>query len=162
MKTLLMMRHAKSSWKDNSLSDHDRPLNGRGEADAPRMGVLLTEKDLVPDRIVSSTAERARTTARLVAESCPFDGEITLDRNLYHAGLDEFVDVLQGLPADMDCVMLVGHNPGIAELVDFLTDTPEAMSTANVAVIRLPINRWSEVDFETEGELVEVLRPGEG
>jgi phosphohistidine phosphatase SixA len=57
--------------------------------------------------------------------------------------------------------LLVGHNPGIAELVDFLTDTPETMTTANIAVVRLPVNRWSEVDFETEGELVEVLRPKE-
>ena len=161
MKTLLIMRHAKSSWKDSSLSDHDRPLSGRGEADAPQMGAALTERDLVPDRIVSSTAERAQRTARLVAENCPFDGEITLDRNLYHAGLDEFLETLQALPADMDCVMLVGHNPGVAELVDFLTDSPEMMTTANIAVVQLPVNRWAEVDIETEGVLVEVLRPKE-
>ena len=161
MKTLLIMRHAKSSWTNASLSDHDRPLNDRGAEDAPRMGSALTERDLVPERIVSSTAARARKTAELVAESCPFDGEISLSRDLYHAGLDEFIDALQKLPADMDCVMLVGHNPGIAELVDFLTDTPETMTTANIAVVQLPVNRWSEVDFETEGELVEVLRPKE-
>ncbi|HUF39781.1 MAG TPA: histidine phosphatase family protein [Anaerolineales bacterium] len=161
MKTLLIMRHAKSSWDDASLSDHDRPLNLRGEADAPRMGVALSERDLVPDRILSSTAIRARTTAERVADNCPFDGEIALDRDLYHAGVDEFIETLQRLPEDMDCVMLVGHNPGISELVDFLTDTPEMMTTANIAVIRLPVSTWSEVDFETEGELVEVLRPKE-
>ena len=162
MKTLLIMRHAKSSWNDARLSDHDRPLNDRGELDAPRMGVVLADRDLVPGRIVSSTAVRARTTAELVAQNCPFDGEITLDRTLYHAGLDEFVTALQKLPANADCVMLVGHNPGISELVDFLTDIPETMTTANIAVVRLPIDLWSEIDFETEGELVEVLRPREG
>jgi phosphohistidine phosphatase len=161
MKTLLIMRHAKSSWNDDSLSDHDRPLNERGEMDAPRMGAALTARDLVPDRILSSTAVRARTTAELVAQNCTFDGEISLDRNLYHAGPDEFIDALKGLPADLDRVLLVGHNPGIAELVDFLADTPEMMTTANIAVLQLPVDRWSELDFETEGKLVEVLRPRE-
>jgi len=161
MKTLLIMRHAKSSWNDDSLSDHDRPLNDRGEADAPHMGAVLTARDLVPDRILSSTAVRARTTAELVAQNCAFDGEISLDRNLYHAGPDEFIDALKGLPTDLDRVLLVGHNPGISELVDFLADTPEMMTTANIAVLQLPVNRWSELDFETEGKLVEILRPRE-
>jgi phosphohistidine phosphatase len=161
MKTLLIMRHAKSSWKDTTMADHERPLNDRGEADAPRMGEALAERDLVPDRILSSSAVRARVTAELVAQHSLFDGQITLDRNLYQAGLDEFIGSLQRIPPDPDIVLLVGHNPGISELVDFLTDTPEPMTTATIAVVQLPIDRWADLDFETEGELVEILRPRE-
>lgn len=161
MKTLLLMRHAKSSWSDSSLSDHDRPLNNRGKEDAPRMGRALAERDLVPQKILSSTAKRARRTAELVIESLPFDGEFSQHRDLYHAGVDEYLDALAGLPDHVNCAMLVGHNPGMAEFVDFLTDQPEMMTTANVAVIRLPVDSWEDVDFETEGELVEVLRPKE-
>jgi phosphohistidine phosphatase len=159
MKTLLIMRHAKSSWKFASLSDHDRPLNERGERDAPLMGKLLNEQGFVPDLILTSTAMRASETARLVAENCSFDGEIKKDRNLYHAGVDEFIDGLKSHPDDEDTVMVVGHNPGIAELVDYLTDSPESMTTANIAVIRLAIDSWGDLDFETEGELVNVFRP---
>ena len=161
MKTLLLMRHAKSSWSDASLADHDRPLNGRGKADAPRMGRALEERDLVPGRILSSTAKRARHTAELVIENLPFEGNFSQHRELYHAGVDEYLDALAGLPDETDCVMLVGHNPGMAEFVDFLTDRPEMMTTANVAVIQLPIESWEDLDFETEGELVDVLRPKE-
>ena len=85
MKTLLLLRHAKSSWKESSLTDHDRPLNDRGQRDAARMGQLLTDEDLLPDLILLSTATRARTTAELVAASSGFDGEIRLDGELYHA-----------------------------------------------------------------------------
>ncbi len=161
MKTLLIMRHAKSSWKDTSLSDHERPLNNRGEADAPRMGAALKDLDLTPTLIISSTAKRARKTAEYVAENCSYDGEIRLERNLYHAGVDEFIEVLQSVSDEEEIVMVVGHNPGIAELVDYLTDRPEGMTTANIAVVRLQVESWDDLDFDTEGELVRVLRPRE-
>ncbi len=76
MKTLLVLRHAKSSWKDSGLADHDRPLNKRGKHDAPRMGTLLAKEDLVPDLIISSSAKRAKSTAEAVAMNCGYDGEI--------------------------------------------------------------------------------------
>ncbi|MFG0335704.1 MAG: SixA phosphatase family protein, partial [Maioricimonas sp. JB049] len=84
MKTLLLMRHAKSSWADPSKADHDRPLNARGKRDAPRMGQWLLEQNLVPDRIVSSTARRARKTASRVASGCGYTAEIVHERALYH------------------------------------------------------------------------------
>lgn len=161
MKTLLIMRHAKSSWNNDSLNDHDRPLNDRGEADAPRMGAHLESQNLVPDLILTSTAVRASETARLVAENCTFQGEIRKERNFYHAGVDEFIEGLQTQPDDEEIVMVVGHNPGIAELVDYLTDKPESMTTANIAVVQLPIDSWEDLDFETEGKLIHLLRPRE-
>ena len=161
MKTLLIMRHAKSSWKNSSLPDHDRPLNNRGEEDAPRVGEALKRLDLTPSLILSSTAERAVKTAELVAQASGHEGVVKRDRNLYHAGVDEFIEVLQTVSDAESVVMVVGHNPGVSELVDYMTDRPEMMTTANVAVIRLSIDSWEDLDFETEGELTHVLRPRE-
>lgn len=161
MKTLLIMRHAKSSWSNPGLADHERPLNERGRRDAPRIGEALREFDLAPELIIASTAARAVQTARLMAEGALLEGEIRLAPDFYHAGVDEYVEGLQGISTDEDIVMIVGHNPGIAELVDYLTDRPEMMTTANVAVVQLDIDLWEEMGYETEAELVRVLRPKE-
>ena len=99
MKTLLILRHAKSSWKDASLADHDRPLNKRGKRDAPRMGRLLQEQDLVPDRIISSTAKRARNTAKAVAKACNCKDKVELTSEFYHAGPGAYLAVLQNVSA---------------------------------------------------------------
>ena len=85
VKTLLILRHAKSSWKEEGIDDLERPLNKRGKRDAPRIGTLLREKDLVPDLILSSSAERARKTTELVAQESGFEGNIMVDRDLYAA-----------------------------------------------------------------------------
>ncbi|MCA9071607.1 MAG: histidine phosphatase family protein, partial [Planctomycetaceae bacterium] len=95
MKTLFLMRHAKSSWKDESLPDHDRPLNKRGKRDAPRMGQLLLEQGVHPDRWLSSTALRARRTAELLAETLQFAGEIEFRSELYHAEPEQFLSVIR-------------------------------------------------------------------
>src|ERR671934_2596347 len=95
MKSLLILRHAKSSWKHPELSDHDRPLNKRGKRDAPKIGHLLKEKDLVPDLIISSTAVRAEKTAKLVAKASKYKGNVTLTDSLYAAGPDAYIDVLK-------------------------------------------------------------------
>jgi phosphohistidine phosphatase len=83
MKTLLILRHAKSSWKDLELPDQDRPLNKRGRHDAPLMGKILRQEDLIPDLIESSTAFRAKKTAKLVAKACKYKGDIAFDNSLY-------------------------------------------------------------------------------
>ena len=90
MKTLLILRHAKSDWETPDVADHDRPLNGRGKRDAPRMGRLLRDENLVPDLIISSTAKRARKTAKLVAEASGYEGEIRLAETLYLAGPEAY------------------------------------------------------------------------
>ena len=159
MKTLLIMRHAKSSWKNAAQSDHDRPLNSRGKSDAPRMGDALKNLGMIPSVILSQTAERANRTAHLVAESCDFEGEVQLTRNLYHAGVDEYIEALQAVHQNEEVVMVVGHNPGVSELVDFLTDQPEILTTANVAIVNLDIETWDRLDFDTEGELTQLLQP---
>ncbi len=161
MKTLFILRHAKSSWSHSGLADHDRPLNRRGKRDAPKMGELLSELGLVPDLIISSTAKRAHATAKMVAEACGYGSSIRLARDFYHADPEDFIEVLQGIDDEYSSVMIVGHNPGMEELLDDLTGESAYLTTANIAHVELPIGRWSELDEEVEGKLVDLWRPKE-
>lgn len=161
MKTLLLLRHAKSSWSDGNLSDYDRPLNERGRHDSPRMGKLLNSLDLVPDLILTSSAKRAAMTADRVAESSSFDGEILYTRDLYLADPETYIDLARGTNDDIAILMMVGHNPGIEELVEQLGGRDETMSTAALACIRMPIESWRDIDLDETYELVCVWRPKE-
>jgi phosphohistidine phosphatase len=109
-KILLILRHAKSSWKEPNLQDHDRPLNKRGKRDAPRMGELLKELDLLPDLIISSTAKRAKDTAKAVVKSSEYKGRIELYPSLYGADFDAYLIVLRLVPDDFNKVLMIGHN----------------------------------------------------
>lgn len=159
MKTLLILRHAKSSWKDSSLADHDRPLNKRGKQDAPRMGKFLRKQDLTPDKIISSTAKRARKTATAVAKASRYEGKVELTKAFYHAGPEAYLTVLRNLSDDYQWVMVVGHNPGMEELVASLTGRMETMSTAAIAHVALPIESWQELDDGVQGEFLHLWRP---
>ncbi len=161
MKTLLILRHAKSSWKKPGLTDHDRPLNKRGKHDAPRMGELIREKALVPDLIVSSSAKRARQTADRLAQACGYQNEVRLEDDLYMAHPEAFIQVLKFLSDEFDSVMVVGHNPGVEELLRLLTGREEVVPTAALAHLTLPIRRWSEMNGQTTGELTNLWRPKE-
>lgn len=161
MKTLLVLRHAKSSWKDDDLADHDRPLNKRGKSDAPRMGELVRREELLPELILTSSALRARTTAKLVLEASGCDAELVVSRDLYAFYHDAYLDALVGVDDRYDVVMIVGHNPGVEELVEGLTGQWERMPTAALVKIKLPISSWSELDESTEGELVDIWLPKE-
>ncbi|MDX1412666.1 MAG: histidine phosphatase family protein [Candidatus Promineifilaceae bacterium] len=161
MKTLLVLRHAKSSWKDLSLADHDRPLNKRGKSDAPKMGTLLKKEDMVPDLIVASTAKRAARTAEIVAENCGYESEIFYTRELYAAWPEAYVEVLSQVTDNHKRVMVVGHNPGMEELVEDLSGEWVRMPTAALAQVELDIELWSELTSETSGNLVNIWRPKE-
>jgi phosphohistidine phosphatase len=161
MKMLLLLRHAKSSWKDKGVSDHDRPLNKRGKRDAPRMGWLLQKEELVPDIILSSTAVRARDTTVRVAKSCYYKGQITYGDSLYLGGAEAYLDALRSLHNEFKIVLVVGHNPDIEELVMILTEQVERIPTAALAQINLLIEDWSTVSSESKGRLVRIWRPKE-
>jgi len=157
MKTLLILRHAKSSWKDSGLSDHDRPLNPRGRRDAPKVGKRLREEGLIPDVLLSSTALRARQTAEAVAEESGFEGEIQFIRELYGGGPEATLEALRGLPDLVACALVVGHNPDLEELVDWLCGESVRMPTAALAQIQLEIQRWGNInDEEAQGKLVDL------
>ena len=159
MKTLLILRHAKSSWDHPGLRDHDRPLNPRGRRDAPRMGRFLVERDLVPERIVSSTAVRARTTAELAAGEFDPEVEIETTSDLYLASPDNYVDVVEAMGGAEERLMVVGHNPGITALVWHLTGDGEHMPTAALAAVELDIDDWPELGSARRGRLVGFWRP---
>lgn len=161
MKTLLVLRHAKSSWSDTSLDDHERPLNQRGRRDAPRMGELLREHRLTPDVIISSDAVRARQTAEAVAETAGYAGEILLDRLLYAASPADILAVLRTGQDTAGILMIVAHNPGLEEVVAQLTGEQQDLPTAALAQIVLPIDRWRDLDVSTRGALVALWRPKE-
>ena len=160
MKTLLLLRHAKSSWNHPALTDHDRPLNKRGNGAAPVMGALLQEEDLIPDLILCSSAVRAYTTAILVAKACAYQGEIRKTRQLYLAEPEAYVEVLHQVSGEYGRVLMVGHNPGLEELIETLTGEAMAMPTA-LACLELSLERWEDFDLETECKLVNVWRPKE-
>jgi phosphohistidine phosphatase len=162
MKTLLVLRHAKSSWSDPALDDHERPLNKRGQRDGLRMGELVREHRLTPDIIISSDAVRARLTAEAVAEAAPYEGEILLDRRFYLASPAGILAVLRTVrETNAETVMIVGHNPGLEELVEQLTGEQQDLPTAALARIVLPIDRWRDLKKSTRGTLFGLWRPKE-
>lgn len=161
MKTLIIMRHAKSSWSNAHLSDHERPLNSRGKQNAPQMGAHLKQEELTPQLIISSTAKRAASTAKLVAEASDYEGEIIYESEFYHAAPETYIEAVQQLSDEIDRVMVVGHNPGMEALVEELTGEEERFSTANVAVVQIPVLKWQEVDLAGDATLLHLWRPRE-
>jgi phosphohistidine phosphatase len=161
MKTLLLMRHAKSSWKDDKLKDRKRPLSKRGKRNAPQMGKLMQEKELIPQLILSSPALRAKETAELFAEASGYQGEIRYEDDLYMAEADEILDALKDLPADLERVMVIGHNPGLESILPMLTKHVEALPTAAIAYLSLPIDSWHDLGKKTHAELIQLWRPKE-
>jgi phosphohistidine phosphatase len=151
MKALLLIRHAKSSWKDRTLADRDRPLNKRGKRDAPEMGRRLAARGGAPDLIVSSPAVRALTTARVIAEAVGYPaGEIVEDERVYMASVESLLGVIHGLDDDLDRIFLFGHNPGLTELVNHLADDEiENVPTCGVVEFRLVAERWRDLDVDT-------------
>ena len=161
MKTLYIIRHAKSSWDDPDMPDHDRPLTERGRKDAKRVGQFLHEHGLVPDLIVSSTAKRAWKTAKRVAKGCGYGDEIEVDGRLYLAHPSQFTAVLREVAESHAAVLVVGHNPGLEEFVRLLTGQAETMSTAALAEVSLDIDSWQYLATPPGGRLVRVWRPKE-
>ena len=159
MKSVLVLRHAKSSWKHPDLTDHERPLNKRGKRDAPRMGRLLKKENLVPDIIISSTAMRARATAQAVAKASGYKGDITFDRSLYASGPQAYIDSMHDLSNDYVRVLIIGHNPGLEELVEMLTGEIHLMPTCSLAHVQLNVDKWRERDYKIRGQVAEIWRP---
>ncbi len=159
MKTLLVLRHAKSSWDNPTLSDYDRPLNKRGKRDAPRMGKHLQHQGLIPERILSSSAKRARKTATKVAKACGYSGKIKRVDRFYLAPPSVYYELVQALPDKYQSVMVVGHNPTMEQLVTLLTGEIKAMPTTALAQIELPIEHWKSFNLHTKGKLVNLWTP---
>jgi len=161
MKRLLILRHAKSSWSDPELDDHDRPLNPRGRRDAPRIGRLVQAKEIAPDVIFCSTALRARATAALAVEAGNLTAGLHPTDDLYLAGPRIYIDLLMQLPSDHESAMVIGHNPGLEELLEELTGNHHRLPTAALAHVHLPIDRWRDLATLAVAHLADLWRPKE-
>jgi phosphohistidine phosphatase len=163
MKSVLILRHAKSSWTHPELNDHDRPLNKRGKRDAPLIGELLKNEHLIPEFIISSNAKRAHSTAKIVAKAAGYKGEIALNQSLYAARPAAYVDVLRDLSNEYARVLMVAHNPahnpGLEELVSMLTGESHSLSTCSLVHIQLRVNKWTEMDNKTKGKISGIWHP---
>ena len=145
MKTLTLVRHAKSSWKDASLADRDRPLNKRGKRDAPEMGRRIGDAGIRPSLIVSSPAVRAWTTAKIIAEQIGYPREfLQRERDLYLASLNTLLDVVAAQESGFNNVMLVGHNPGLTDFANFLSPgLTHNVPTAGVVCVSIDTDDWN-------------------
>ena len=157
---LLILRHAKSSWADAFTDDWERPLTERGVRDAIRVGQLLRRLSLVPDLIITSDAVRAETTAKTVADAAGYTGEVVLSSLLYHATPDAVIDVLRAAPDPaVRAIMVVGHNPGLEDLVAQLSGDHVDLPTAALVHLGLPVVHWSDVDGTTDAKVIDIWRP---
>lgn len=153
MKTLYVLRHAKSDWGDSSLKDFDRPLNGRGRKAAKAMGKEMHKRGIKPDLVLASPAVRAQQTLQRVQDGYGKSFRVTDDRRIYAAEVSTLIDVVRGAPDDAKRLMIVGHNPGFQELVLELTEgtdglreeVSEGFPTAALAEIRFDCKSWSDV-----------------
>lgn len=155
------MRHAKSSWKDENLVDYERPLSKRGLHDAPRMGRLLRDEELIPDVIYCSPALRARMTVSGVVDQSGFGNELVFLEELYGANLDIFLATLRGLPEQYTNAMFIGHNPDLEAFLEHLTGKWHKMPTAALAYLVLPVQLWQDINDQTEAKLVYLWKPRE-
>jgi len=159
MKTLLLLRHAKSSWRDTSIDDYERPLNKRGKKDAPRIGQLLRDEALIPDLILSSAARRCRKTTEEVTKNSGYRGETRLLGELYEADGNKLRECISRLDDNVNRVLLVGHNPGLEHLLDSLVEGHTPLPTAAMAHLELQIESWRDFSDSTRGSLLRLWRP---
>jgi phosphohistidine phosphatase len=169
MKRLAVLRHAKSSWADPGMADFDRPLNERGRKAARLIGREMTARKMRFDCVLASPAERVRETIRGVQEEYRLEPAVRFEQRIYEAGARTVVDLVKGLPDDCESVLLVGHNPGLHELVLDLADRDEhgfrdrirgKFPTAALASVELPVKTWRNLQAGT-GKIVELILPRE-
>jgi len=145
MKTLTLVRHAKSSWKDTRLSDRERPLNKRGKRDAPVMGKRMIEHGIRPSLIISSPAKRAWSTAKLIAAEISYPIEfLQREESLYLASLDQTLGVIVAQDNSFNSLMVVGHNPGMTDFANFLSQgLTNNLPTAGVVSVQIDQDDWN-------------------
>lgn len=161
MKTLLLMRHGKSSWKDDNLSDHERPLKKRGRRDTKRIAEEIDKNDLYPHTILSSSAVRAKETAEILMDALDFENHIIFTDQLYMAEPEDFIDILSQLSDDYDTVLVIGHNPGMEAFIQIIEGDIECLPTAGLGHLVLALDSWQDINLDTMGDLVGLWKPRE-
>ena len=160
-KQLLIMRHAKSSWTEEGKTDFERSLNKRGRRVAPLMGQLIADERVIPDKIISSSAVRAKQTTELFIEGCKGidPDDVRFVKFLYHAPASEYLETLERFD-DEECqtLMFVGHNPGLEELIYQLSKVHETVPTATIARFDFGDSDWISIRSPFKATLVDVWR----
>lgn len=159
MKTILLMRHAKSSWDGKEADDRDRPISKRGKKNAEDIGKLLKEEKLKPDLILASAAVRAHQTADVVIDELKYHGDICYVNKLYMGEVEAYAQELQGLSDEVQMVLIIGHNPSLSTLLQMVTGKVENLPTAALAYLTMAIDSWKDFHLEAQGELVNLWRP---
>ena len=146
-KELYLLRHAKSDWNGYYTTDFERGLNKRGKHDAPLIGSVLHKKDLHPDLLISSSANRAQITAKIIADHIGYAQEkIRYEERIYEASKQTLLDVIASIPADVEKLMLVGHNPGLTTLINMLTTQHLSnLPTCGIVGISFDITSWEDI-----------------
>jgi len=146
MKTLLLARHAKSDWGDNSVDDFDRPLNERGEEDSPKMASYLQQCGYLINQIISSDAVRALSTAKQYRKSLTPDQDLITHGDLYLASENKIINIIKNINPAFNSVMLVGHNPGMTDALNYLShEQVDDMSTCSVGILQFEVDRWRDI-----------------
>ena len=158
MKTLLLLRHAKSDWDDMRLRDIERPLAKRGLHDAPSMGKALKKQGIVPELILCSPAIRAQETLALFTEAAGLEAKVEFEQNIYEASAAELMKIVRHLADEYASVLMVGHNPGFENLLSRLIGAQRQMPTAALACIEFAIDQWQDVE-DNAGKLQWFLIP---
>lgn len=155
MKTLYIVRHAKSSWDFPELSDYERPLNTRGLRNAPEMGKRLKLQNIKPDLVLTSPAKRALETSRIICSEIGYpENKVQRKEELYHADEDEILEVIQEVSDQHKSLMLFGHNPGLTFFVNEMTsENIYNIPTCGIVAIELEVERWQDLDFD-QGKLI--------
>jgi phosphohistidine phosphatase len=159
MKTLLLLRHGKSSWDDSALADYERPLKPRGRRAARRMGQWLHNEHLLPDWVLCSTALRARETWLELSQPWSEPPYVEELPELYHCPVDGFAPLLHRVPDQATRVLVIGHNPGLADLLLRLCGVAEPFPTAALAHVECDLARWADFTVETPCVLRGIVRP---
>ncbi|MEK6476856.1 histidine phosphatase family protein [Catalinimonas sp. 4WD22] len=164
MKTLFLIRHAKSSWDDPSLDDFDRPLNDRGKKDAPKMGKRLKKQKIHPDLMVSSTAKRAKKTAQAIADALDYaEKHIQWRDELYHAGPETILRVIQKVDDKVGQLFLFGHNPGLTDIANRIGASPiDNIVTTGIYALQLDITSWQDAQLNGKAKLLFYDYPKKG
>lgn len=160
MVTLLILRHGKAAEEEGG-GDAARPLTQRGKRDAELMGQLLEKDGLVPDRILASSAQRARDTARKAAAAAHFRGTLDELDELYLAEPEAYITAVRQHAPGAQRVLLVGHNPGLEALALILTGDPVSLPPAGLVVCTLPIPSFAELAPQVRGQMARFVRPSE-
>ncbi len=161
MKTLFLMRHAKSSWSNRTLCDEERPLNARGKRDAVRMGKFLTQLGISPSIIITSDAKRAMKTTKRLIKASGFNGPLEVNPDLYATTMNQHIKVLNQQLDRHSSVLLIAHNPTLEDLLSQLTGSWFDLKTATIAELSLPLKSWSELTVQSKATLKNIWYPRE-